>query len=80
MQKKLIALAVAGLVSAPAFAQSNVTIYGVADAAVGFGGHGDNDFSGVVNGVLSAYRAQRLTGREAPGLLAALAELARRAR
>lgn len=34
MQKKLIALAVAGLVAAPAFAQSNVTIYGIAD--VGF--------------------------------------------
>ncbi|MGQ5488687.1 porin [Thauera sp. ZXT1-4] len=31
MQKKLIALAVAGLVSAPAFAQSNVTIYGRVD-------------------------------------------------
>lgn len=31
MQKKLIALAVAGLVSAPAFAQSNVQIYGVMD-------------------------------------------------
>ncbi len=31
MQKKLIALAVAGLVSAPAFAQSNVTIYGIVD-------------------------------------------------
>ncbi|MDR2031406.1 MAG: porin [Azoarcus sp.] len=31
MQKKLIALAVAGLVSAPAFAQSNVTIYGSID-------------------------------------------------
>ena len=56
MQKKLIALAVAGLVSAPAFAQSNVTIYGVADAAVGFGSHGDNDFSGIVNGVLSGSR------------------------
>lgn len=32
MQKKVIALAVAGLVSGAAFAQSNVTIYGVADA------------------------------------------------
>lgn len=32
MQKKLIALAVAGLVSGGAFAQSSVTIYGVADA------------------------------------------------
>jgi predicted porin len=56
MQKKLIALAVAGLVSAPAFAQSNVTIYGVADAAIGFGEHGSNDFTGVVNGVLSGSR------------------------
>lgn len=34
MQKKLIALAVAGLVSAPAFAQSNVTIYGLIDMGV----------------------------------------------
>jgi predicted porin len=31
MQKKLIALAVAGLVSGAAFAQSNVTVYGIAD-------------------------------------------------
>jgi predicted porin len=31
MQKKLIAVAVAGLVSGAAFAQSNVTVYGVAD-------------------------------------------------
>jgi predicted porin len=31
MQKKLIALAIAGIVSAPAFAQSNVTVYGRAD-------------------------------------------------
>ncbi len=34
MQKKLIALAVASLVSVPAFAQSNVTIYGVIDVGV----------------------------------------------
>jgi len=33
MQKKLIALAVAGLASTGALAQSNVTIYGVADAS-----------------------------------------------
>jgi len=31
MQKKLIALAIAGLMSAPAFAQSNVTMYGTID-------------------------------------------------
>ncbi|MGB4064962.1 MAG: porin [Azonexus sp.] len=34
MQKKLIALAIAGLASTAAFAQSNVTIYGVADASI----------------------------------------------
>lgn len=56
MQKKLIALAVAGLVSAPAFAQSNVTIYGVADAYMGFGSHGDNDMAAVNSGGLSGSR------------------------
>ncbi len=35
MQKKIIALAVAALASSAAFAQSNVTIYGVADAYIG---------------------------------------------
>jgi len=34
MQKKLIALAIAGLASTAAFAQTNVTIYGVADASI----------------------------------------------
>ena len=34
MQKKIIALAVAGLVSGAAFAQSNVTVYGVMDVGV----------------------------------------------
>lgn len=38
MQKKLIALAVAGLASTAAFAQSNVTIYGVADATYDYVG------------------------------------------
>jgi predicted porin len=33
MQKKIIALAVAGLMSGAAFAQTNVTVYGVADAS-----------------------------------------------
>lgn len=36
MQKKLIALAVAGLVSGGAFAQSNVTVYGIVDTNVTF--------------------------------------------
>lgn len=38
MQKKLIALAIAGLASSAAFAQSNVTVYGVADVYYGTGG------------------------------------------
>ena len=37
MQKKILALAVAGLVSGGAFAQSNVTIYGVVDVFYGYG-------------------------------------------
>jgi len=38
MQKKLIALAVAGLASTAAFAQTNVTVYGVMDATYDFVG------------------------------------------
>ena len=34
MQKKIIAMAIAGMVSAPAFADSQVNFYGVVDAAV----------------------------------------------
>lgn len=45
MQKKLIALAVAGLMSAPAFAQSNVTVYGLVD--FGYVYTGDSATSGV---------------------------------
>jgi predicted porin len=45
MQKKLIALAVAGLVSAPAFAQSNVTIYGIVDMGLSY--LDDNRVNGV---------------------------------
>src|SRR5690606_39044941 len=47
---------VAGLVSAPAFAQSNVQIYGVVDAGVVSGKIGDNKFNGVQSGLLSASR------------------------
>lgn len=67
MQKKLIALAVAGLASGAAFAQTNVTLYGVADAGYvyssGSAGHlgpvnigGNNVFSGIVSGLLSGSR------------------------
>ncbi|HWR78863.1 MAG TPA: porin [Pseudomonas sp.] len=52
MQKKIIALAVAGLVSGAAFAQSNVTIYGVADVFYGYAwdNYADHTKSGSVVG------------------------------
>jgi len=57
MQKKLIALAIAGLAAAPAFAQSNVTIYGVADVYYGYGKTDDgNKFSGINSGGLNGSR------------------------
>ena len=42
--------------SVPVCAQSNVSIYGVVDAYMGFGSHGDNDFAGVQDGALSGSR------------------------
>ena len=60
MQKKLIALAVAGLVSAPAFAQSEVTIYGTLDYGYTFQNQNiDSDVrsrQGVDSGVSKANR------------------------
>ena len=43
MQKKIIALAVAGLVSGAAFAQSNVTVYGTIDMAYEYRGGNNAD-------------------------------------
>lgn len=63
MQKKLIALAVAGLASTAAFAQSNVTIYGVVDAAYVYSSGdrapaagGNGNFSGIQSGILGGSR------------------------
>lgn len=57
MQKKLIALAIAGLASTTAFAQSNVTIYGIVDAYVGqIRGDGDHTQTVVNSGGLSTSR------------------------
>ena len=47
MQKKIIALAIAGLVSGAAFAQSNVVIYGTASAYYGYSKGDTNKFSGI---------------------------------
>lgn len=59
MQKKLIALAVAGLASTAAFAQSNVTIYGVADvyyAHVSATGGANGNVNAINSGGLSGSR------------------------
>ena len=58
MQKKLIALAVAGLASTAAFAQTNVTIYGIVD--YGYSYRFD------ARGVDSLSTASALTSRAAP--------------
>ncbi|MDZ4317085.1 MAG: porin, partial [Azonexus sp.] len=57
MQKKIIALAVAALASSAAFAQSNVTVYGIVDVGGLYqdGQVGKNQFS-VNSGVLSTSR------------------------
>jgi predicted porin len=57
MQKKLIALAVAGLVSGAAFAQSNVTVYGIADMYLAHATAKDTMSANVINsGGLSGSR------------------------
>jgi predicted porin len=50
MQKKIIALAVAGLVSGAAFAQSNVTLYGRLDLGYTYSKSDYKKFQGVENG------------------------------
>ncbi|HRI91875.1 MAG TPA: porin [Accumulibacter sp.] len=73
MQKKLIALAIAGLASGAAFAQTNVTVYGIADAGYVYssggtpsGTPGTYTFSGVNSGLLSGSRLG-FKGEEALG-------------
>ncbi len=66
MQKKLIALAVASLASGAAFAQTNVTMYGIADAGYVYSSGSNNDFSGMVSGLLSGSRLG-FRGEEALG-------------
>ncbi len=56
MKAKFIALALAGAVSTPLLAQSNVTVYGVADSYFGYGTYDDNTFTGVNSGGLSGAR------------------------
>lgn len=52
MQKKLLALAVASLVSAPVFAQSQVSVYGIIDVGIQSGKYSDatGNLTRVING------------------------------
>jgi len=54
MQKKLIAVAIAAITAAPAFAQSNVTIYGRAD--LGFDSRSGSGGARTTNGTKSEFR------------------------
>jgi predicted porin len=70
MEKKLIAMAVAGLASSVALAQTNVTIYGVADLGYVYSqgnaaGGGKNKFSGISN--INAGNRLGFKGEEALG-------------
>ena len=56
MQKKIIALAVAGLVSGAAFAQTNVTVYGVLDVGYQYSKSDNLKFSGLESGGMSGNR------------------------
>ena len=66
MQKKIIALAVAGLVSGAAFAQTNVTVYGSLDVNYTYSKSGDAKFSGIDTGGLNGGRIG-FKGEEALG-------------
>jgi len=72
MQKKLIALAIAGLAAAPAFAQSNVTVYGYMDMAMVNRSGNDGGVQGVksttaLNSGVSAGNRIGFKGTEALG-------------
>jgi len=64
MKSKFIALAVAGLVSAPAFAQSNEQIYGVMD--LGFARHGSSRFDSTWAPAADKSRNAIVSGNQAP--------------
>lgn len=50
MQKKIIALVLAGLLSGAAYAQTNLTVYGIMDMAYTYSKAGDAKFSGMESG------------------------------
>ncbi len=56
MQKRMFALAVASALSGAAFAQTNVTIYGVVDVGYVYSKTNDLSFSGLDNGLMSGSR------------------------
>lgn len=69
MQKKLIVLALAGLASSSAFAQTNVTIYGVIDQFLGYA-KSSNNCTRLANGACDGISGgdQKFYGLQAGGL------------
>ena len=69
MQKKLIALAVAGLASTAAFAQTNVTIYGLLDYgyAYRFDGRGLDSTTNLINNAGKPNSASMINGGQQSG-------------
>ena len=69
MQKKLIALAVAGLASTAAFAQTNVTIYGIVDYGYTyrFDGRGLDSTTNRINNAGKPNSASQLNGGQQSG-------------
>src|SRR5512139_2089513 len=69
MQKKLIALAIAGLASTAAFAQSNVTIYGLLDYGYSyrFDARGMDSVTGGVSGLPKPNSSSQLNGGQQSG-------------
>jgi predicted porin len=69
MQKKLIALAVAGLASTAAFAQTNVTIYGLVDYgyAYRFDGRGLDSTTNLINNAGKPNSASQINGGQQSG-------------
>ena len=60
MQKRIIALALAGLASGATFAQSNVTIYGIADMSYAYYSDANAPLSGSTNQINSGqWKASR---------------------
>ena len=68
MQKKIIALAVAGLVSGAAFAQSNVTVFGIMDIGYKYSWSNQIDGTKDMSEIKAGARLEGFTNFASPSL------------